>query len=116
MVDEEDEDSDSNSSVSTADSEKFDPIPRDEFVDEQETTAFDIYVKGGSRHQRLKMFPFVDRRRKVDVYGEVLDVDGWLRRGDGAQRQGSQLENGQKRKWDEANEEVCLALAIFVLP
>ncbi|CAH7669574.1 beta-lactamase-like protein [Phakopsora pachyrhizi] len=61
----------------------------DEFVDELEPMAFDIYVKGGSatrlgigKAQRFRMYPLVERRRKVDGYGEVVDVDGWLRRGD----------------------------------
>ncbi|KAG0150883.1 hypothetical protein CROQUDRAFT_720114 [Cronartium quercuum f. sp. fusiforme G11] len=109
MVDEEEEDDESDSdSTSTVSSTKAEAmVPRDEFVDEQEMVAFDIYVKGGSsRHQRLRMFPFVERRRKVDVYGEVLDVDGWLRRGDGVQRSGAKAEGGGvKRKWDDAGED-----------
>ncbi|KAH9811778.1 beta-lactamase-like protein [Melampsora americana] len=75
----------------------------DEFVDETETIAFDIYVKGS---QRIKMFPFVDRRRKVDAYGEMLNVDEWLRRGDSVQ-ENTMVKNenvGKKRKWEEGEE------------
>jgi cleavage and polyadenylation specificity factor subunit 2 len=30
---------------------------------------------------RFRMFPVVERKRRVDVYGEAIDVEGWLRRG-----------------------------------
>lgn len=51
--------------------------------------SFDIYVKGSYAKrgvvegglQRFKMFPVVERKRRVDVYGEAIDVEGWLKRG-----------------------------------
>lgn len=50
--------------------------------------SFDIYVKGnyGLRRvmdglPRYRMFPVVERKRRVDAYGEAIDVEGWLRRG-----------------------------------
>lgn len=50
--------------------------------------SFDIYVRGsfgvrsgGGGLQRFRMFPVVERRRRVDAYGEAIDVEGWLRRG-----------------------------------
>ncbi|KAJ9110484.1 hypothetical protein QFC19_001610 [Naganishia cerealis] len=68
--------------------------------DDFRTASFDIYVKGqqmrttsffggyragggGSAGQtRFRMFPFVERKmRKVDVYGETLDVGAWIRKG-----------------------------------
>lgn len=30
---------------------------------------------------RYRMFPMIERRRRVDAYGEVLDVGAWMRRG-----------------------------------
>ena len=27
------------------------------------------------------MFPVVERKRRVDAYGEAIDVEGWLKRG-----------------------------------
>lgn len=66
----------------------------DEFVDEGDISAlsFDIYVRNTAASrpnsrlltQRFRMFPYVERRRRVDAYGEVIDVDGWLRRGEDA--------------------------------
>lgn len=70
----------------------------DEFLD-AETLAgsaggqsFDIYVRGsygvrsgagggGGGLTRFRMFPVVERKRRVDAYGEQIDVEGWLKRG-----------------------------------
>ncbi|KAI0650230.1 beta-lactamase-like protein [Trametes meyenii] len=55
--------------------------------------SFDIYLKGNvakatsffksaeGQTQRFRMFPYVEKRRKVDEYGETLDVGMWLRKG-----------------------------------
>lgn len=50
--------------------------------------SFDIYVRGayGIRSAtggltRFRMFPVVERKRRVDAYGEAIDVEGWLKRG-----------------------------------
>jgi len=55
--------------------------------------SFDIYVKG---HQtktsnffkssdagapRYRMFPFVEKKRRFDDFGEIIDVNAWLRKG-----------------------------------
>lgn len=66
----------------------------DEFLDESTLVgraggqSFDIYVKGeyGVRRvmeglPRYRMFPVVERKRRVDAYGEAIDVEGWLKRG-----------------------------------
>ncbi|GAA5964649.1 hypothetical protein JCM3765_007657 [Sporobolomyces pararoseus] len=68
----------------------------DEFLDEDALVgqargqSFDIYVKGeygvrklteGNGLPRYRMFPVVERKRRVDAYGEAIDVEGWLRRG-----------------------------------
>lgn len=69
----------------------------DEFLDEDALVgqargqSFDIYVRGdyGVRKltegngllPRFRMFPVVERKRRVDAYGEAIDVEGWLRRG-----------------------------------
>lgn len=55
--------------------------------------SFDIYLKGnvskatpffksaGSQAQRFRMFPYVEKKRRVDEYGETIDVALWLRKG-----------------------------------
>ncbi|THH11733.1 hypothetical protein EW145_g469 [Phellinidium pouzarii] len=35
----------------------------------------------GAQQQKFRMFPYVERRRRVDTYGEILDVGMWLRKG-----------------------------------
>ncbi|KAJ7590894.1 beta-lactamase-like protein [Mycena floridula] len=55
--------------------------------------SFDIYLKGnvskaqsffknvGSQGPRFRMFPYVEKKRRVDEYGETVDVGMWLRKG-----------------------------------
>ncbi|GLB33982.1 putative cleavage and polyadenylation factor 2 C-terminal [Lyophyllum shimeji] len=55
--------------------------------------SFDIYLKGnvskatsffksaGGQTQRFRMFPYVEKKRRVDEYGETIDVGTWLRKG-----------------------------------
>lgn len=68
----------------------------DEFLDSPQgvsakAQSFDMYVKGsyaqrggqaqGKELARYRMFPVVERKRRVDAYGEAIDVQGWLKRG-----------------------------------
>ena len=80
----------------------------DEFAPEDSAGSFDTYVRGQFVNRseftlplegkttesgkelvfpslrelpRLRVFPFVEKRRKVDAYGELVDVQGWLSRG-----------------------------------
>ncbi|KAG1752619.1 beta-lactamase-like protein [Suillus paluster] len=55
--------------------------------------SFDIYLKGnvskatsffksaGGQTHRFRMFPYVEKKRRVDEYGETIDVGMWLRKG-----------------------------------
>lgn len=55
--------------------------------------SYDIYLKGNvsrttsffktaaGQTQRFRMFPYVERKRRVDSYGETIDVGMWLRKG-----------------------------------
>lgn len=55
--------------------------------------SYDIYLKGnvskattffksaGNQTQRFRMFPYVEKKRRVDEYGETIDVGMWLRKG-----------------------------------
>lgn len=99
--------------------------PWDEFLDDYKGGAvggFDIYVRqtynpayrggitgalSGSTHQsRLRMFPFFERRRKMDTYGEFIDLEGWRARGKGPEETETQLSIADtllgKRKREDA--------------
>lgn len=101
----------------------------DEFLDEATLVgraggqSFDIYVKGeygvkGSAEglSRFRMFPVVERKRRVDAYGEAIDVEGWLKRGVeddpfkamGAPAQAAVL--GKRAREEEEKEEVRLVV------
>lgn len=55
--------------------------------------SYDIYLKGnvskatsffksaGGQTHRFRMFPYVEKKRRVDEYGETIDVGMWLRKG-----------------------------------
>ncbi|KAG6854893.1 hypothetical protein C0991_012083 [Blastosporella zonata] len=55
--------------------------------------SYDIYIKGnvskatsffksaGGHTTRFRMFPYVEKKRRVDEYGETIDVGMWLRKG-----------------------------------
>ncbi|EPQ59026.1 hypothetical protein GLOTRDRAFT_113854 [Gloeophyllum trabeum ATCC 11539] len=65
-------------------------LDADEGVTKQ--LSFDIYIKGnvskatsffkkdGGQNQRYRMFPYVEKKRRVDEYGETIDVGMWLRK------------------------------------
>lgn len=54
--------------------------------------SFDIFLKGNvsraasffktaGQASRFRMFPHIERKRRVDEYGETVDVAAWLRKG-----------------------------------
>lgn len=55
--------------------------------------SFDIYIKGHATKTstffkttdigapRYRMFPFVEKKRRFDDFGEIIDVSAWLRKG-----------------------------------
>jgi cleavage and polyadenylation specificity factor subunit 2 len=69
--------------------------------------SFDIYLKGnvsratsffkaadGQQRERFRMFPYVERKRRVDEYGETVDVGMWLRKGkvlEEAEKEGTEV-------------------------
>ena len=58
----------------------------------RQIVSYDIFLKGNvnkstsffksteGQVQRFRMFPYVEKRRRIDEYGEVLDVGMWLRK------------------------------------
>jgi len=76
--------------------------------------SFDIYLKGnvsrstsffksadGQTSQRFRMFPYTEKKRRVDEYGETIDVALWLRRDKVFQYEGRDEEKEKKRLIDE---------------
>ncbi|KAF5333487.1 hypothetical protein D9611_002645 [Ephemerocybe angulata] len=70
--------------------------------------SYDIYLKGkvakstsffksvGGQAQRFRMFPHVDKRRRVDEFGETIDVGMWLRKGKALEEEAEKEETEQK--------------------
>ena len=76
--------------------------------------SFDIYIKGnvskstsffksadGQTSQRFRMFPYIEKKRRVDEYGETIDVALWLRRDKVFQHEARDEEKEKKRVLDE---------------
>jgi len=82
--------------------------------------SFDIFVKGqqmrvtrGKEDQggRYRMFPYMERRgKKVDAYGETLDVGQWVRKGREIEEEGEtkEVSDAKKKKEEEGKEAVGL--------
>jgi cleavage and polyadenylation specificity factor subunit 2 len=70
--------------------------------------SYDIYLKGkvskstsffksmGGQAQRFRMFPHIDKRRRVDEYGETIDVGMWLRKGKALEEEAEKEEKEEK--------------------
>lgn len=103
--------------------------------DDFRTASFDIYVKGqqmratsffgGGRagpsagQTRFRMFPFVERKvKKVDVYGETLDVGAWIRKGREIEEEveSPEVREAKRRKKEEEEKQVRPPLAPVTAP
>ncbi|WVW84589.1 hypothetical protein I302_106623 [Kwoniella bestiolae CBS 10118] len=82
--------------------------------DVNRTMSFDIYVKGQQMRvynrpgemTRFRMFPFLERRgRKIDAYGEGLDIGQWVRKGREIEEEGETEEVREKKRLKEEEEE-----------
>ncbi|KAK8858512.1 hypothetical protein IAR55_002739 [Kwoniella newhampshirensis] len=79
------------------------------------TMSFDIFVKGqqmrvqrgvAGEMARFRMFPFIERKgRKVDAYGEGLDIGQWMRKGREIEEEGETEEVREAKKRKEEEEE-----------
>ena len=75
--------------------------------------SFDIYLKGnvsravsffksaGKENQRFRMFPYVEKKRRVDEYGEVIDVAMWVRRGQIMEEEADDEEVKERKRQEE---------------
>ncbi|KZO94852.1 hypothetical protein CALVIDRAFT_483583 [Calocera viscosa TUFC12733] len=93
--------------------------PEEDEVDAtRQQLSFDIYLKGkvsratffksssGTQGTRYRMFPYVEKRRRVDVWGETLDIGTWMRKGKQWEEEEETEENqeakeARKRKQEE---------------
>jgi cleavage and polyadenylation specificity factor subunit 2 len=84
--------------------------------------SFDIYLKGnvsraasffksaGKENQRFRMFPYVEKKRRVDEYGEVIDVAMWVRRGKIMEEEAEDEEAKDRKRQDEESKVSALLL------
>ena len=112
----------------------------DEFIDDAATQqgGFDVYVRGQQarrpeftvaikgedgelyipslrEQQRLRLFPFIERRRRVDAYGEIVDVAGWLSRGKNEEQSQAVESSLGKRKRDHESAVKVRAFLLHVM-
>ena len=83
--------------------------------EEQLQMSFDIFVKGqqtrvgrgvAGEMARFRMFPFLERRgRKIDEYGEGIDLGLWIRRGREIEEEGETEEVREKKRRKVEEEE-----------
>lgn len=121
MLEADDLDSDSESEVSTPDDSDGIIVPRttnaNAFAGDGEDRgmqmSFDIFVKGqqmrvgrgqAGEMSRFRMFPFNERRgRKIDAYGEGLDIGQWVRKGREIEEEGEteEVREAKRKKMEE---------------
>lgn len=93
--------------------------------DTKQMLSFDIYLKGNvskatsffknteGQIQRFRMFPYVEKRRRIDEYGEVLDVGMWLRKGKALEEDAQDDEMMELKRMKEEEEKVAILLDGF---
>lgn len=90
--------------------------------------SFDIYIKGnvskatsffktaGGQTQRFRMFPFIEKKRRVDEYGETVDVGMWLRKGKVLEEDAESDEVKEARRLQQADDDAKVGAFIVSLP
>jgi cleavage and polyadenylation specificity factor subunit 2 len=83
--------------------------------------SYDIYLKGNvskatsffksadGQSQRFRMFPYIEKKRRIDEYGELLDVEMWLRKGKALEIEGESEEMKEMKKV-QAEEELKVGI------
>lgn len=86
--------------------------------------SYDIYLKGnvskatsffksadGQPQQRFRMFPYIEKKRKIDDYGELIDVEMWMRKGKALEENAENEDlNEMKMKTEEEEKVSVLSL------
>lgn len=86
--------------------------------------SYDIYLKGnvskatsffksadGQPQQRFRMFPYIEKKRKVDDYGELIDVEMWMRKGKALEEHAEKEEMKEVKMKTEEEEKVRASLS-----
>lgn len=89
--------------------------------------SYDIYLKGNvskatsffksadGQSQRFRMFPYIEKKRKIDDYGELIDVEMWMRKGKALEEHAETNDMKEmKRANAEEEEKVSFAVAGFL--
>ncbi|THG98212.1 hypothetical protein EW026_g3930 [Hermanssonia centrifuga] len=77
-------------------------MPKDRKRNSSKATSFFKSTEG--QVQRFRMFPYVEKKRRMDEYGEMVDVGMWLRRGK-ALEEDAETEEMKELKRQNAEEE-----------
>jgi len=59
----------------------------------------------GGQTQRFRMFPYVEKKRRVDEYGETVDVGMWLRKGKVLEEDAESDEVKEMKKRQQADDD-----------
>ena len=90
--------------------------------------SFDIYLKGNvsratsffksadGQTQRFRMFPYVEKKRKVDEYGETVDVGMWLRRGKALEEDAESDEAKEAKRLKEEEDAKVSNMFVYTAP
>lgn len=121
MLEADDLDSDSDSEGEEEVQNANDYTGREEDESRQQM-SFDIYVKGQQTRAakgmaRFRMFPFIERRARMDDYGEGLDIGQWLRKGREIAEEGEteEVREAKRKKEIEDEKSVCLAKEVWLM-
>jgi cleavage and polyadenylation specificity factor subunit 2 len=90
--------------------------------------SYDIYLKGnvskatsffkhvGGQTPRYRMFPYVEKKRRVDEYGETIDVGMWLRKGKvlEEEREGDEMKEMKRNAQAEEDAKVLFTISFMV--
>jgi cleavage and polyadenylation specificity factor subunit 2 len=89
--------------------------------------SYDIYLKGNvsrttsffktaaGQTQRFRMFPYVERKRRVDSYGETIDVGMWLRKGKALEEDAETEEVREAKRSKLAEDEAKVIISSIAL-
>lgn len=90
----------------------------DDDEDTKHMLSYDIFLKGNvsktttffksteGHTQRFRMFPYIEKRRKIDEYGEMLDIALWLRKGKALEEDAQDDDLKEMKRQQEEEEKV----------